>query len=258
MVKPTFLCIGVQKSGTTSLINYLSQCDEIYIHPNELHFFDTTELTKKEIVKYENKFNTTKLIIGEKTPSYNYLQFAMKKIHNYNPNIKLILILREPIARAFSQYNMFLHTHNKTLNDVSDQQIIMDFEKEENVKLSELKSNGNYYIARGKYDEIITYILSMFPRKNIFIGISEEIKTNKQKYYNDIITFLGGKKINKINENVDTHIINYDRKIPKILELKLYNIYKQHNEKLYKILGRKIDIWEKYYDQIKQIKQTKQ
>lgn len=46
MVKPTFLCIGVQKAGTESLINYINQNDEIYMHNTELHFFDTTELTE--------------------------------------------------------------------------------------------------------------------------------------------------------------------------------------------------------------------
>ena len=95
---------------------------------------------------------------------------------------------------------MTLNFANKTLSEVSDQQIMTDFEKEENVKLSELKNNGNYYIIRGKYDEIITHILSKFPKKNLYIGIAEEIKLNKQKYYNDIIAFLGGKKLNKISE----------------------------------------------------------
>ncbi len=42
MVKPNFLCIGVQKSGTTSLINYLNQHPKIFIKDGELHFFDTT------------------------------------------------------------------------------------------------------------------------------------------------------------------------------------------------------------------------
>jgi hypothetical protein len=165
--------------------------------------------------------------------------------------MKLILILREPISRAFSQYNMDINFQNKTLNDVNEQQIMIDFEKEQNIKLSELKSNGKYYIIRGKYDEIITYILSKFSSENLYIGIAEEIKENKQKYYNDIIHFLGGEKLDKINENLDLHIRKYDKSIPKILEKKLYDIYKPHNDKLYEILGRKIDIWENYYNKIK-------
>ena len=254
MVKPTFLCIGVQKAGTTSLINYLSQHPDIFMKKRELHFFDKTDkLTKSKIIKYENEFETEKLIVGEKTPSYNYLQFAMNRIYKYNPNIKLILILREPISRAFSQYNMNLANKKKTLNDVNNKQMIRDFEKEQNIKLSELKNNGNHYIARGKYDEIISFILFKFSRKNLYIGIAEEIRADKQKYYNDIISFLGAEKLNKINENSDTHIRKYDKTIPNILAKKLYHIYKPHNERLYKILGRKIDIWENYYDELKNL-----
>jgi len=249
MVKPTFLCIGVQKAGTTSLIGYLSLHPDIFMK-GETHFFDTTELSESEIIKYENTFNTNKLIVGEKTPSYNYLRFAIDRIYKYNPHIKLILILREPISRAFSQYNHKLNINKKTLNDVDDKKIITDFEIEENIKLSDIKSNGDYFISRGKYDEIISYILSKFPRKNIYIGISEEIKLDKQKYYNEIFSFLGAKNI-KIDKNVDGNIRKYERPIPKLLEKKLYDIYKPHNERLYKILGRKIDIWENYYNKLK-------
>jgi hypothetical protein len=250
MVKPTFLCIGVQKSGTTSLINYLNQHPDIFMKEGESHFFDRTELSESNIMEYESRFDTNKLIIGEKTPSYNYLQYAIDRIYNYNPNIKLLLILREPISRAFSQYNMYLNNNNKSLNDVTEQQIIIDFEEEENVKLSELKINGKYYIIRGKYDEIIIYILSKFYKDNLYIGIAEEIKADKKKYYNDIIYFLGGEKLHEVDEKVDTHIIPYAKHIPKILEKKLYDIYKPHNERLYKILGREIDIWENYYKKI--------
>jgi len=79
---------------------------------------------------------------------------------------------------------------------------------------------------------------------------AEEIKTNKQKYYNDMIKFLGGNEVNEFFEN-DVHIREYNRPIPKVLEQKLYNIYKQHNEILYEILGRKINIWENYYNDLK-------
>jgi hypothetical protein len=250
MVKPTFLCIGVQKSGTESLINYLNQHPEIFMKRQELHFFDTKNLTDSGIIQYEKQFDTDKLIVGEKTPSYNYLQFAIDRIYTYNPNIKLILILREPISRAFSQYNMTLSFMKKSLNDVSDEQIIADFEKEEGVQLSEIQENGNYYIARGKYDEILMHIFSKFKRENIYIGIAEEIKENKQTYYNDIFKFLGATEMININEDVDAHIRNYDRPIPNILEKKLYDIFRPHNERLYEILGRRIDSWEAYYHQI--------
>ena len=245
MVKPTFLCIGVQKSGTTSLIRYLNQHPDIFIQDRELHFFDKNKLTEAKIIQYEDTFGTHKRIVGEKTPSYNYLQFAMDRIHQYNPDMKLILILREPIARAFSQYNMDHRVQNKT-----EEEILSDFEKEEYIKLSQVEKNGKYYIIRGKYDEIISYILSKFPRENLYIGIAEEILAHKKEEYNKIIDFLGAETLNEINENVDTHIGKYSTRIPKRLEKKLYDIYKPHNVRLYEILGRKIPSWEEYYDKL--------
>ena len=113
-MKPNYICIGVQKGGTSSLINYLNLHPEIYMAIGEKHFFDRKlphgELSDEDIKKYEESFEkTTKPIVGEKTPSYCYLRYAIDRIYNYDKNMKLIIILREPISRAFSQYNMELN-----------------------------------------------------------------------------------------------------------------------------------------------------
>jgi hypothetical protein len=254
-MKPNYICIGVQKGGTNSLINYLNLHPEIYVKLKERHFFDRKlsqgELSDEDIKKYEESFNTTKTIVGEKTPSYCYLRYAIDRIYNYDKNMKLIIILREPISRAFSQYNMNLDKNKNTLNDRTDKQIFNQVISEENIKLNELRSGGGYLVIRGFYDEILEYILSKFSRDNLYIGISEEINQNKQKYYNEIYEFLGATKLKKINDTFNTNVRKYKRKIPKKLEKYLYNIYKPHNEKLYKILGRKIDSWENYYIQLK-------
>ena len=254
-MKPNYLCIGVQKGGTTSLINYLNLHPEIYMERGEKHFFDRNlsdgELSDKDIKNYEKSFKTTKPIVGEKTPSYCYLKYAIDRIYDYDKNMKLIIILREPISRAFSQYNMGLSFQKKTLNDKSEKEIFNEVILERNIKLNQLKSNGSYIVIRGFYDEILEYILSKFSRDNLYIGISEEINKNKLKYYNEIYEFLGATKLKKINDTLNTHVRKYEKKIPKKLEKYLYNIYKPHNEKLYKILGRKIDAWENYYIQLK-------
>ena len=244
MPKPNFICIGVQKAGTTSLIKYLNQHPKIYLQ-DEKHFFDKPKITLRQLINYEKSFRNKKPIRGEKTPSYCYLKYAMNRIYRYKPNIKLILILREPIKRAWSQYNMDL---NININNLSEDEIITHFKKQKNIKLSNIKSNGENIIVRGYYDNIISNILSNFPRKNIKICISEEIKENKKNEYNKIFKFLGTHPVNKININCDTRIGNYKKKIPEKLEKMLYNIYKKHNQKLYKILGRKINKWEEYYE----------
>ena len=66
---------------------------------------------------------------------------------------------------------------------------------------------------------------------------------------NNIYDFLGATKINNIPD-LNCHIGKYAQTIPKELEEYLYNVYKPHNDKLYKWLGRKIDIWENYYEKL--------
>ena len=252
MVKPTFICVGVQKSGTCSLVDYLSSHPDIYMYNKEPHFFDKHKdltLTAKDIKSYEDLFKTSKPIVGEKTPSYCYLPFAINRIHKYNPNIKIIIILREPIARAWSHYNMNLNFKDKTLMNVTNQQINADFAKDSTAIQSNIKTNGGYMILRGYYDVLLAHIASKFPKKNIYIGIAEEIQKNKLVEYNKIVHFLGDGKLKEFTElrNMDTHVREYKREMPTFVRKNLYNIYKSHNNKLYKMLGRRVDSWEQYY-----------
>ena len=247
MPQLNFLCIGIQKSGTTSLINYLNSHPQIYMHKHECHFFDTNKnniISDIDIKNYEDLFQTNKLIIGEKTPSYSYLYFAIDRIFDYNKNMKLILILREPISRAYSEYNMNAQQNNY---EHYEDHMVNEVMRNNDIKLTNINSNGCYYIVRGYYDEIIKYILGKFSKDQLYIGISEEIKLNKFEEYNKIYNFLGTYSLNKLDEKQDTHIRNYNRQMPSKLEKDLYNIYKPHNEKLYEILGRIIDLWEQYY-----------
>ena len=160
--------------------------------------------------------------------------------------MKLILLLREPISRAYSQYNMELNRRR----NYKQIPYMDEFLKQKNIKLKNIHNNDDHYISRGYYDEIIEYILSLFSKNNLYIGISEEIRENPNVEYNKIYSFLGARNI-EIKQNIDTHLGKYSSKIPKDLELMLYNIYKSHNEALYKIISRKINIWENYYDRLK-------
>jgi hypothetical protein len=243
--KPTYLCIGVQKGGTSSLKNYLNQHPEIYMLNNESHYFDNVEPDEKNIILYEKRFlsnnNKKKPIIGEGTPSYCYLPYAIDRIYSYKPHIKLIIILREPISRAYSQFNMNFSDRMQTF--------LPDIMKEKGVRLRDIKANvgGGYIIVRGFYDEQLEYIYSKFDRSQIYVGISEEIKRNKNCEYNKIFKFLGTTNEIVVDEKQDCRIGKYKKPI-KLSDAKaLYDIYKPHNERLYELLGRKIDSWEAYY-----------
>ena len=107
-----FIICGTQKGGTTALDRYLRLHPEICMaNKKEVHFFDSDKYFQKQnpdFSKYHFHFNPKDhhKIIGEATPIYMYWENAIKRIHNYNPNMKLIAVLRNPTARAFSHWNM--------------------------------------------------------------------------------------------------------------------------------------------------------
>jgi hypothetical protein len=106
---PLFIIGGTQKSGTTVLAGYLAH------HPNisfaarkELHFFDKTTNYKEGLSHYLSDFKTNNntLIMGEATPFYLASRKACKRIADSFPDVKMIVLLREPASRAYSEYQM--------------------------------------------------------------------------------------------------------------------------------------------------------
>ena len=107
-----FIIAGTQKGGTTALDEYFRTHQSICMaHKKEVHFFDEDRYFEKKspnYSKYHKYFspNDYSQVIGEATPIYMYWNKAIERIHVYNPQIKLIIILRNPIDRAFSHWNM--------------------------------------------------------------------------------------------------------------------------------------------------------
>ena len=246
--KVNYLCIGSQKAGSSVLRHYLNQNDEVYIKMKEIHFFDQNKFSESDYKKYEDKFKSKiEKMIGEKTPEYGYLPKSIDRIFNYNPNMKLIYILREPISRAYSAFNMYVDK-KKGRNNYNYKNIYNIFESEE-LDYKNIKNKSNHLILKGYYDEHIDYILTKFPKEKLYICIAEEIQKNENVEYNKIFDFLGVKNMDFKKSN-ETNSRSYKMGIPKDLETKLYKTFKPHNEKLYNFLGRKIDIWEDYYKTI--------
>ena len=109
-----FMIVGAQKSGTTALAHFLSQHPEIGLaSPKEVHLFDAphycADWTPEQIDKrYGSRFEhcTDARILGEATPSYMFVPEIGRDLQRYNPELKLIVLLRDPVERAISHYYM--------------------------------------------------------------------------------------------------------------------------------------------------------
>jgi hypothetical protein len=107
---PQFICIGAQRAGTTWLHECLSEHPQVFVPvEKELHFFD--RFYHKGIDFYLDYFRPEKTgqatVWGELTPNYYQEDQALERIKADVPDVKLIYIIREPVSRAFSQYQLY-------------------------------------------------------------------------------------------------------------------------------------------------------
>ncbi|MBA42732.1 MAG: hypothetical protein CMF62_01840 [Magnetococcales bacterium] len=252
MVVPNFMIIGVQKGGTQSALYHLNQHPDVYLLRKEVHHFDTNKYSLEEyhsLFENENPFDNDKLAVGEKTPTYLLLRSSIDRLHKYNPDLKIIVFLREPISRAFSHYRMMKFRNKKSKNkfNLSFREFI---NYDIDTKIKNIKDiYSEYPFQRGLYYKQLKYLFNKFNKNNILIVLSEKVLKVPFRQYNRIFKFLGVRKLRKREFKFKKNI--HKTKFTETLKNKdfkyLFEKYKEENKKLYELLGFKIWAWENKY-----------
>jgi hypothetical protein len=163
-----YLIAGVQKGGTTALHSFLSHHHQISMPPRkELHFFDNEEVdwSRPDYAPLHRHFvGEDGRKRGEATPIYTYWPPAAERIYRYNPAIRLIVILRDPVERAYSQWAMETSRGDEEL---SFSQAIREGRRR--VFAAPLSRGQRIfsYVERGFYAEQIDRLLSLFAREQV-------------------------------------------------------------------------------------------
>ncbi|PJE64593.1 MAG: hypothetical protein COU90_02015 [Candidatus Ryanbacteria bacterium CG10_big_fil_rev_8_21_14_0_10_43_42] len=181
-----FIGIGAPKCGTSWAAACVDEHPEACVSkPKELHFFnrrrfmlfsfeDRPDLWNytKGMEWYKNHFThcASAIIKGEWSTDYIYDSEAPELIKKHFPNIKLVLLLRNPVDQTYSQY---LHK--------AEGRTYPPFEK---------LIKNDAYLASGLYYEYIKRYLTVFPREQIFIGIYEEMRKKPALFIKNLYTFL--------------------------------------------------------------------
>lgn len=191
-----FVIGGTQKGGTTALWRYLREHPDICLSSKkEVHFFDRERYFKcdsADYSKYHRRFTRSgcadNRIWGDKTPIYMYWYSAPRRIWEYNPNMKWILLLRNPIERAYSHWHM---THRRGKLPGID---FMDAIQNERIRAREslpFQDNRHSFVDRGFYSDQLRRIWSYFPRQQTLIMKSEAFKTGPKEILQEVYRFLG-------------------------------------------------------------------
>lgn len=216
---PTLFVVGAAKSGTTTICHLLNQHEHVFFPEiKEPHFFCYEEIKNNYYYKspiYSNLNQYLNLytqanknqILGDGTVHYLYYPKTAQNIYTLSPNAKIIIIIRNPIDRAFSHYLMDIKTgvHNNSFLE-----ILKNKEKYEKFYIE--------YVELGLYSKQIQKYIDIFGKKNVKIFTFEKMKNEMPKLINDILSFTNLKEKNDIdfNEKKNTY------KKPNILVKWLY------------------------------------
>lgn len=196
---PNFLIVGAAKSGTTSLYHYLKQHPDIFLPEwKEPHYFiddpyftlhriQTERMYAKLFAKAHHK------AVGDASTGYLQNKGAPRLIKNSLGNIKILILLRDPVLAAYSLYHHQLRKHGETLPSFEDALSAEEYRK--NDKSFRKKCYGYqanyYYFHFFLYYEQVKRYLEIFGKENIKIFLYEELKENPIAVSQAAYRFLG-------------------------------------------------------------------
>lgn len=193
---PHFLGLGVQKGGTTSLQRLLEQHQAVFLpRAKELHYFSLHYA--KGSVWYRTHFDeaSSNQLCGEITPYYLFHPEAHKRVAKLLPKAKLIVLLRDPVDRAVSQY-----FHSKRLGLEP-----LDLEKALEAEASRLSGadqilvhpEGRHqshqehsYLSRSRYENQLPAWQKLYPSEQLLILRSEDLFEQPAFTWKRVICFL--------------------------------------------------------------------
>ncbi len=239
-----FLVCGTQKGGTTALHNYLSQHKELYLpKQKELHYFDDESLDwrKPNHDNYHDYFCDESSIgktWGEVTPIYMYWNNSMERIWQYNKKIKIIIILRNPITRAYSHWNMEKQRNADSLCFIK----ALETEQTRSRNSLPLQHRVYSYIDRGFYSQQLRHILRFFPKEQLLVLRQEELIVKAKQILANIFEFLEVES-QEIKTRDDIHTLKYDEPIATEAKKLLLNTFRAEIKQLEFMLNWDCSAW---------------
>jgi hypothetical protein len=207
-ILPDFIIIGAQRCGTTSLYNYVADHPDVAsAFMKETHFFDLH--FAKGLGWYRAHFPSAvhrqtvqllrhrRLFVGEATPYYLFYPHAARRVRAVVPNAKLIVLLRNPIDRAYSHYH---HEVSMGFETASFEEAIAREEAVLPEETAKVLANEGYrsfahfhysYVARGLYADQLESWVKLFGRDQLLIIKSEDFYANPSMVLGQVLQFLG-------------------------------------------------------------------
>ena len=207
-VRPNFLIIGALKAGTTSLHRYLSDHPAVHCSSRkEVHYFSLgyplgerwylSHFPLETLAATTRLRHGVRLAVGEATPAYLFDPRSPGRVHAFEPRMKLIVVLRDPVERAYSHFQMERETRDETrsFEDAlawEEAELMPELERwvADPTYESPLPLFGRSYVARGCYAEHLERWLALFPREQLLVLMSDELLDDPARALSRVEQFL--------------------------------------------------------------------
>lgn len=194
---PNFLLIGAPRSGTTTLYRYLAEHPDVYMSPvKEPWYFSLADRGPwtgpgdapgvHTIEHYMSLFSGYRgeTAVGEASTSYLWDARAATLIHKTLPNVRLVVILRHPVDRAYSNYLQHVMQRRETLT-------FSEALRREEERLERGWSPYWSYSGMGFYGQQLQRYLQLFPRENVLILFTDDLQHRPKWLFRTLCSFLG-------------------------------------------------------------------
>lgn len=241
---PDFMIIGAAKCGTTSLYKYLAE------HPllipslgKEVNFFSIKKKYLYGVDWYRKQFpaRTNPLeLIYEASPGYILNPDAPERVYKHFPKTKIIMLLREPVARIWSEYKYFTRIGRE---DRSFRQVLKEEFADLDKRIVKPMANGQKeYLVRGIYLPQIKRWRKYFPKEQILIVPASDLFDRSEETVNKIFKFIGMKEfsLKEYPQNEPEGIVHPD--LDEDLHTFLKNLYAPYNEELIQYMREEYDV----------------
>src|SRR3954452_8217692 len=183
---PDFVVIGVAKGGTTSLFYYLKPHPQIWMPENkELHFF-SNHFDRGEVwLRTQFVGAGSEQVVGEMTPEYFEHPHAVERMATVIPSARLVVILRHPVERAYSHYQMQCakFSAEEPFSEVLD--------REEQGGVEAVPQPHASYLRGGRYYEHLQRLLVHYPRESVLVLLMDDLEDDPASVYRALCNHIG-------------------------------------------------------------------
>jgi hypothetical protein len=198
MTLPNFIVIGAAKAGTTALYHYLDEHPQVFMSPvKETNYFayaldaegkpvcggpDVARFRVKTLPDYERLFAGAgdAVAVGEASPLYLECPPAAHRIKQLLPHARIICSIRQPVDRAYSDYQMHLRHEGRSLDSERDLDAAAEWARPD-----------SHWMQIGRYYDQLAPYFELFPRDRILVCLFDDLKRSPRTVMEEVYRFLG-------------------------------------------------------------------